>query len=131
LRGLISELGIGPTTASALAASLSGRHDFKNGPQLAALVGLVPGLYSSGGKARLGRITKAGNAYLRSLLVIGAFPTGSRNRFCNQLLTMTTREFQRRRLLHISRHTTAKSLVEEKPPTWAAWMTDLPSISRR
>ncbi|MGB4225775.1 MAG: transposase, partial [Candidatus Dechloromonas phosphoritropha] len=42
------------------------------GRQLAAWVGLVPGQYSSGGKARLGRITKAGDAYLRSLLVMGA-----------------------------------------------------------
>ena len=64
--------GIGPTTASALVASLGGAHDFKNGRQLAAWVGLVPGQYSSGGKARLGRITKAGDAYLRSLLVMGA-----------------------------------------------------------
>ena len=65
--------GIGPTTASALVASLGGGHDFKNGRQLAAWAGLVPGQYSSGGKARLGRITKAGDAYqLRSLLVMGA-----------------------------------------------------------
>lgn len=64
--------GIGPTTASALAASLGNGHDFKNGRQLAAWVGLVPGQYSSGGKSRLGRITKAGDAYLRSLLVMGA-----------------------------------------------------------
>ena len=40
--------------------------------QLAARAGLVPGQYGSGGKARLGRITKAGDAYLRSLLVMGA-----------------------------------------------------------
>ncbi len=64
--------GIGPTTASALIASLGGGHDFKNGRQLAAWAGLVPGQYSSGGKPRLGRITKVGDAYLRSLLVMGA-----------------------------------------------------------
>jgi len=64
--------GIGPTTASALLASLGSGHDFDNGRQVAAWVGLVPGQYSSGGKARLGRITKAGDAYLRSLLVMGA-----------------------------------------------------------
>jgi transposase len=64
--------GIGPITASALIASLGGGHEFKNGRQLAAWVGLVPGQYSSGGKARLGRITKAGDAYLRGLLVMGA-----------------------------------------------------------
>lgn len=71
-RRLMGLRGIGPTTASALVASLGGGHDFKNGRQLAAWVGLVPGQYSSGGKARLGRITKAGDAYLRSLLVMGA-----------------------------------------------------------
>ena len=46
--------------------------EFDSGRQLAAWLGLVPGQYSSGGKARLGRITKAGDAYLRSLLVLGA-----------------------------------------------------------
>ncbi len=64
--------GIGPTTASALLASLGGGHEFGNGRQVAAWIGLVPGQYSSGGKARLGRITKAGDRYLRSLLVMGA-----------------------------------------------------------
>ena len=64
--------GIGPTTASALLASIGNGHDFKNGRQVAAWIGLVPGQYSSGGKARLGRITKAGDNYLRSLLVMGA-----------------------------------------------------------
>ena len=64
--------GIGPTTASALLASIGGGHDFANGRQVAAWIGLVPGQYSSGGKARLGRITKAGDHYLRSLLVMGA-----------------------------------------------------------
>lgn len=71
-RRLMQLPGIGPTTASALTASLGHGHDFKNGRQLAAWVGLVPGQYSSGGKTRLGRITKAGDAYLRSLLVMGA-----------------------------------------------------------
>lgn len=64
--------GIGPVTASAMLANIGGGHDFDNGRQVAAWVGLVPGQYSSGGKARLGRITKAGDNYLRSLLVMGA-----------------------------------------------------------
>jgi transposase len=63
--------GIGPVTASALLASIGGGHDFANGRQVAAWIGLTPGQYSSGGKARLGRITKAGDRYLRSLLVMG------------------------------------------------------------
>ena len=64
--------GIGATTASALLASIGHGHDFANGRQLAAWLGLVPGQYSSGGKQRLGRITKAGDPYLRMLLIMGA-----------------------------------------------------------
>ncbi|MBS4096915.1 MAG: IS110 family transposase [Sulfuricella sp.] len=64
--------GIGPNTASAMLASIGSGHDFKNGRQVAAWIGLTPGQYSSGGIARLGRITKAGDRYLRSLLVMGA-----------------------------------------------------------
>ncbi len=69
---LMQRPGIGPVTASALLASIGCGHDFKNGRQVAAWIGLTPGQYSSGGKARLGRITKAGDPYLRSLLVMGA-----------------------------------------------------------
>lgn len=71
-RRLMHLPGIGPTTASALVASLGGGHEFRNGRQVAAWIGLVPGQTSSGGKPRLGRITKAGDSYLRSLLVMGA-----------------------------------------------------------
>ena len=69
---LMQRPGIGPVTASAFIASIGNGHDFSNGRQVAAWIGLVPGQYSSGGKARLGRITKAGDSYLRSLLVMGA-----------------------------------------------------------
>jgi transposase len=64
--------GVGPTTASAIVATVGRGHEFKSGRQLAAWLGLVPAQYSSGGKQRLGRITKAGDAYLRMLLVLGA-----------------------------------------------------------
>ena len=64
--------GIGETTATALVAMIGNGHEFKSGRQLSAWLGLVPGQYSSGGKARLGRITKAGDGYLRSLLILGA-----------------------------------------------------------
>ena len=64
--------GAGPTTASALLASIGAGHDFRNGRQVAAWIGLTPSQYSSGGKERLGTITKTGDAYLRSLLVLGA-----------------------------------------------------------
>lgn len=69
---LMQLMGIGQTTATALVAMVGNAREFDSGRQLAAWIGLVPGQYSSGGKARLGRITKAGDAYLRSLLVLGA-----------------------------------------------------------
>lgn len=71
-RRLMNTPGIGPITASALVASIGNARDFKNGRQLAAWLGLVPRQYSTGGKPRLGGITKAGNAYLRTLLILGA-----------------------------------------------------------
>jgi transposase len=64
--------GVGPTTATALVAMVGSGHEFKSGRQLSAWLGLVPGQYSSGGKQRLGRITKAGDPYLRMLLILGA-----------------------------------------------------------
>ncbi|HBL5515907.1 TPA: IS110 family transposase, partial [Escherichia coli] len=64
--------GIGPMTATAIVASIGNGHDFKNGRQFSAWLGLTPRQQSSGGKARLGRITKAGDSYLRTLLVLGA-----------------------------------------------------------
>jgi transposase len=64
--------GVGPTTATALLAMIGNGHEFKCGRQFAAWLGLVPSQYSSGGKARLGHITKAGDPYVRSLLVLGA-----------------------------------------------------------
>lgn len=71
-RQLMRLSGVGETTATALVAMIGNGHEFKSGRQLSAWLGLVPGQYSSGGKTRLGRITKAGDAYLRSLLVMGA-----------------------------------------------------------
>jgi transposase len=64
--------GIGPTTASAVVATVGNAHDYRNGRQFAAWLGLVPRQYSSGGKIKLGRITRRGDAYLRALLIQGA-----------------------------------------------------------
>lgn len=71
-RRLMQIPGVGPTTATALLAAIGNGHDFKNGRQLAAWLGLVPGQYSSGGKSKLGKITKAGDRYIRTLLILGA-----------------------------------------------------------
>jgi len=64
--------GIGPVTASALVASVGDFTQFKSGAQFGAWLGLVPSQNSSGGKASLGRITKRGDEYLRTLLIQGA-----------------------------------------------------------
>ncbi len=63
---------VGIITATALAASVPDPGVFKTGRQFAAFLGLVPRQNSSGGKHRLGRISKMGDGYLRRLLVVGA-----------------------------------------------------------
>jgi len=64
--------GVGPITALGMVATLGNARDFKNGRQLAAWLGLTPKQHSSGGKMRLGGVTKRGDDYLRTLLVQGA-----------------------------------------------------------
>lgn len=64
--------GVGIITATALTASVPDPTVFKSGRQFAAYLGLVPRQNSSGGKDRLGHISKMGNGYLRRLLVVGA-----------------------------------------------------------
>ena len=64
--------GVGLITATALAASVPDASVFRSGRQFAAYLGLVPRQNSSGGKERLGHISKMGNGYLRRLLVVGA-----------------------------------------------------------
>lgn len=58
--------------ASALVGTIADPKAFKTGRNLAAWTGLVPKQNSSGGKERLGRITKQGDRYLRQMLVVGA-----------------------------------------------------------
>jgi len=64
--------GVGPLTAVAVEAFGPDMTQFKTGRDFAAWLGLVPKQYSSGGKERLGRMTKAGQADIRRLLIIGA-----------------------------------------------------------
>ncbi len=64
--------GVGIITATALVATLGDASQFRSARQLAASLGLVPRQHSSGGKERLGRISKRGDGYLRRLLVHGA-----------------------------------------------------------
>jgi transposase len=63
--------GVGVISATALAASVTDPHRFRSGRQFAASLGLTPLQNSSGGKERMGRISKMGDRYLRRLLVVG------------------------------------------------------------
>jgi transposase len=64
--------GVGPIVATALVAEVGDWKAFASGRSLAAWIGLVPRQHSTGGKERLGGISKQGNRYLRWLLVAGA-----------------------------------------------------------
>jgi transposase len=71
-RRLTSIPGIGPITASAILSSVQDINTFTSAREFSAFLGLTPRQNSSGGKERLGRITKMGDRYLRKLLVVGA-----------------------------------------------------------
>ena len=71
-RRLATIPGVGPITASAIVATVGDATQFKSGRQFAAWLGLVPQQRSSGGKERLGRISKRGDGYIRRLMIHGA-----------------------------------------------------------
>jgi transposase len=64
--------GVGPVTATAVVAGLGDGRQFRSGRDMAAALGIVPRQHSTGGKERLGAISKRGNPYLRTLLIHGA-----------------------------------------------------------
>lgn len=90
--------GVGPITASAIVATIGDGKQFKNGRELAAWLGLTPLNKSSGGKERLGGISKKGDRYIRRLLVIGM-----------------TSQVQRARGFPERVHPRIKQLLERKP----------------
>jgi transposase len=96
-RRLMEIPGVGPLLASALVSTIADPRAFKSGRNLAAWIGLVPRQNSSGGKERLGGITKQGDRYLRQLLVVGAIAViryavrnGARRPWLVQLLARRT-----------------------------------------
>ena len=96
-RRLMDIPGVGPVLASALVATITDPQSFSSGRNLAAWIGLVPRQNSSGGKERLGGITKQGDRYLRQLLVVGAVAVirhaqrnGARRPWLVQLLARRT-----------------------------------------
>jgi transposase len=89
--------GVGPVLASAIVAAVPDPAAFKTGRDLAAWIGLVPRQNSSGGKEKLGGITKQGDRYLRQLLVVGALAVlryaqrhGTKKSWLVQLLSRRT-----------------------------------------
>lgn len=71
-RRLMTHPGVGPVTALAFVLTLGPAERFRRGKQVASYFGLIPSEYSSGGKQRLGHISKQGNSFLRGLLVEAA-----------------------------------------------------------
>src|SRR5438105_5249525 len=72
IKGLMEMDGLGPSRARAVVAAIGDARQFASGRDLSAWLGLVPKQHSSGGKERLGSISKRGDTYLRTLLIHGA-----------------------------------------------------------
>jgi error-prone DNA polymerase len=96
-RRLATIPGVGPITASLIAATVVDIGLFKSARHFAAWLGLVPRQYSTGGKTRLGRITKTGNREIRRLLVLGATSMVYRAPQWNSVVGMWTRTILERR----------------------------------
>lgn len=94
---LASIPGVGVITATALAATVTDPSHFRSGREFAAFLGLVPRQNSSGGKERLGRISKMGDRYLRKLLVVGATSVIRRARTSSQGAAVWIRSLLERR----------------------------------
>lgn len=87
-KNLLTVPGIGAMTAAAIIAHTGGQvNRFRNGRDFAAYLGLTPKQYSTGGKTRLGRITKAGHKTIRKFLFMGAFATLRVSQKRNDLLS--------------------------------------------
>ena len=97
-RRLMSIPGFGPITASAMAATIQDASSFAGPREFVAFLGLTPKQNSSGGKPKLGRISKMGNQNLRKLLVVGAHSALFHRKLHTDALRMW-----------------AKKLIEKKP----------------
>jgi len=99
LRRLCTVPGIGPVTAGAIAAFAPDLETFDNGRNFAAWLGLVPRQHSTGGKTRLGAVSKMGQCDIRKLLIVGAMSVirwvvrrgGSTNRWLASLVARKPR----------------------------------------
>jgi error-prone DNA polymerase len=101
-RRLATIPGIGPITASLISATVADISVFKSARHFAAWLGLVPRQHSTGGKTRLGRITKAGNREIRTLLVLGATSMISRAPYWNSAAGVWLRKVLERRPVRLA-----------------------------
>ena len=89
---LMTQPGVGPITSMAFVLTMGDVKRFPRGKQVASYLGLIPREYSSGGKQRLGSISKQGNSFLRMLLVEAAqgaarYDAGMRNEYLHRCHT--------------------------------------------
>jgi error-prone DNA polymerase len=119
-RRLATVPGIGPITASLMAATVGDSiGNFPSARHFAAWLGLVPRQHSSGGKIRLGRITKTGNRQIRTLLVLGATSMVSRAEHWNSAAGAWVRGLLAR---HPVRHVTVALANKMARIAWALMM---------
>lgn len=127
IQALLNIPGIGLLTATALFATIADIHAFRSGRQLACWLGLTPREFSSGGRRRLGRISKQGDPYVRMLLVHGAraaLNAATRLQAANKPLTqLQAWSLKRARESHRNKATVAlaNKLVRI---AWAVWYHD-------
>jgi transposase len=132
IQRLMAIPGIGLITATALVATVTHIHGFRRARQFASWVGLTPREHSSGARRRLGGITKAGDAYVRTLLTHGARSVllqAQRRRRGDQPLTPVSQWA----LTVASRagHNKATVAVANKMAriVWAVWHRDVPYVT--
>jgi transposase len=115
--------GVGPVTASAIVATIQDAGAFAGGREFAAFLGLTPRQNSTGGKTRLGRITKMGDRYLRKLLVIGACATLRHRRGHNDALRLWASGMLERKTVKYKFKLTAVALANKVARIVFALMT--------
>ena len=120
---LLTVPGVGLLGATGLSATVGDPRQFRSGRDLAAFLGLVPKQFSSGGKVKLGRISKQGDGYLRRLLVMGAMSAmrpGTK-------LDAGTRDWLNQLLLRRPRKLVAVALANKLARVcWKIMITDAP-----
>ena len=105
--------GIGSLTASAIVATVPDIGGFSSGREFAAFLGLTPRSHSSGGKERLGRISKMGDRYLRKLLVVGACAVIYHREGHNDALRLWIKELLKRKSVAYKVKLTAVALANK------------------